>query len=196
MAIQIPLTVASIIPNYLIAKNISLAEVTNFTIAFRLLNIPQTAILSLFPVFWPNFTAAWEKKEFSWLKKWVSRLSLFSLVVITLFGIGGYYVGGWIGELWLGEGIEISPALFIFMGLWLAFKVASEWFHLFLASISDLVYDLGSLVVTLIIAVISVLIFINSMGLSGCALGMATGYCFGSLLPMSFRFLNRLKRKI
>lgn len=93
--------------NFLIARFYSMAEVTNFNIAFKYFNILNMIFTIILLPFWSAATEAYTRKDFEWIKQMISQYQKM-FVLFMAGGVGMLFISDWIYKIWISESINIS----------------------------------------------------------------------------------------
>ncbi|WP_373499472.1 lipopolysaccharide biosynthesis protein [Desulfococcus sp.] len=192
MGIQCAAAVCSALPNLLVARSAGMAEVAEFSIVYRLFSMPLVLLAGVLPAFWPAFTAAWEKGDLGWLRRW-----LLGALAITAVMLSGYLLvmiaaGETLIHLWtLGE-VRPTRPLLVVLGLWAVIQGAVHWLSTFLHSITDFRFELVSYGASALLLMVLGGVWAEAYGSHGVASAMAVSLLSGSLLPMARRVSRKL----
>jgi O-antigen/teichoic acid export membrane protein len=153
--------------NFIIAQVFGPAEVSVYNIAFKLFSIPIMVFSIVISPFWSAFTEAFQKQDYSWIKRIMRKLNLFSVLlssgIIVLLMISKY-----IYRIWLGDVIQIPFILSLFMAIYAIIIVLLSPFTQFLNGISRLA--LGIRIVwlkALLFIPLAIILSKTSLGISG-----------------------------
>jgi O-antigen/teichoic acid export membrane protein len=154
LTIQILGTCYFSLPIIMVSRYSSLSETADFSVIFRLFNIPVTLVQSLLPVFWSPFRTKWLQGEFRTCRSMLFFTSGLSLSGSGLFGlvILNFHVP--LFELWKVNQIYFDSAVSHRLFFWMMFQCASFWYQVFLGSIEDLKFSTW-------VQMISVLLFLG-----------------------------------
>lgn len=92
--------------NFLISYVSSPLDVTNYNIAYRLLNCGMILYTMITAPLWPAYTDAYTKGDYSWMKnmrnkmKRILILSIFACIILSLFAPCIY-------KIWIGDSVEV-----------------------------------------------------------------------------------------
>lgn len=195
MGIQFAAVVISSAPNIIIAKSISMSAVTTFSVSYKIYNMPLMFLAAIFPIFWPAFTIAWEKKRYDFLRK-----SLFKSIYLTVFLLVLYIIiimifGKHIIKILTLGNVVPSGQLMFCLGIWMVVQAVINWLSTFLHSITDFKFEFLSYLSTAIMMTISALLIAKNGGLVGISIAMGGALVIGNLIPMWIRTENKIVKK-
>jgi O-antigen/teichoic acid export membrane protein len=96
--------------NIIIAQLFGPAEVTPYNITFQFFNSVALVFSIIVTPYWSAFTDAFIKKDLSWIKKSISRLKLFWIILVIFMVIISCLADTIIG-LWVGKRVVIPNCL-------------------------------------------------------------------------------------
>ncbi|WP_300831749.1 lipopolysaccharide biosynthesis protein [uncultured Duncaniella sp.] len=138
--------------NFLISYVSSPIFVTQYSIAYRYLSVTLMVFGLVLNPFWPAFTDAYVKKDFTWMRRVYRRLiSIYFIAVIGLVCM--VLFSPWIYGLWIGNQVEIPIIMTISVAIFLAIN---SWNSLQ----SNLLNGIGAIRVQVIVSAIGLIIFI------------------------------------
>lgn len=111
-AIQIANLVVFNSDNLVITHYLGAAEVTPYSIAWRLTNMASMLQSIFMPAFWPAFTEAYRKQEMEWLRGTYRHLVQKTTVAVCLAAVVVGLCGRWIIAVWAGK-MAIPPPLLL-----------------------------------------------------------------------------------
>jgi O-antigen/teichoic acid export membrane protein len=195
MGIQGAAAVCSALPNLLVARSVGMVEVAEFSIVYRLFNMPLFLLAGMLPAFWPAFTMAWEKGDLAWLRRWV-----FAALTITTLVLGGYLLvmlcaGRLLIDFWTLGMVRPGLPLLAVLGLWAGVQAAVHWLSTFLHSITDFRFEFVSYGATALLLLILGGLWAPSHGSLGVAAAMGVSLLSGSLVLMALRVAWKLRRE-
>ena len=104
--------------NLIIAHSLGAAEVTPYSIAWRLASYASLLQSLLVPSFWPAFTEAYYKRELSWLRKAYRTLVRNSFIAVSAVALAVGLLGREMIRIWAGPAAVPSHALLWTMAFW------------------------------------------------------------------------------
>ena len=105
--------------NVLISNVSSPIDVTNYNVAYRLLNVAMMAYTIILTPLWPAYTDAYTKGDFLWMEKTFNRMrkvlliSILGCFVITL-------ASPFIYKIWLGNSVEVPFAMTLLVAIYVS----------------------------------------------------------------------------
>lgn len=115
--LQITFIIVFSTANIVIAQLFGPERVTTYNIAFKYFSIITMAFNIILTPYWTAFTEAYQKGEFSWIKREIKSIKylwfIFSLlaIIMTIFSNYAY-------KIWIGDNIKISFSLSILFGIY------------------------------------------------------------------------------
>ncbi len=192
VGIQASCVVQAALPNVMLARARSLGDVTDFSIASRVVNIPLMAVVAVLPVVWPAFTIAWSRGEHDWLKRWVRHALELTVVGMTLFSVVAVLAGPQVIRWWTDGKADVSRSLLAALGGWLVVQALVHWLSTLLHSISDFRFELLCYFGSLLLFVALASILTPRFGSAGMGVAMCVSLLIGSLFPMAVRVQRKL----
>lgn len=193
MGIQFAAVVISSAPNIIIAKTLGMNSVTTFSVSYKLYNMPLMFLAAIFPIFWPAFTIAWEKKRYHWLRKSIFKAIYLTAFLFTMYVVFIMFFGKFIIEILTLGNVLPSQKLMLFLGIWMVVQAMINWLSTFLHSITDFKFEFLSYLSTALMLTILVFILSKNGGLVGVSIAMGLTLFIGNLLPMWIRTKNKLR---
>ena len=142
--------------NLVITHYLGPAEVTPYSIAWRLVSYASLFQVMLVPSFWPAFTEAYRKRELPWLRATYRSMGQKTLLVIGAGACAIGVIGRPVIRLWAGPA-AVPPALLLWtMVLWALVSAATTHQAMLLTATSRLRLEAG----------VGVLAAIANLGLS------------------------------
>lgn len=115
--IQIQVIVLYQTTNILISNIEGPDAVTEYNIAYKLLNVIMMVYTLILSPLWPAFTDAYTKKDFVWMNKIYNKMSKLYLVLI-LAVICVVLLSPYIIQIWIGNEIKVPFILTVSIGLY------------------------------------------------------------------------------
>ena len=170
--IQLCMIVIFTTDNLIISNLLGPNSVTNYDIVLKLFQVIVIFSIILLDPFWPLFTDAFQKKDFSWIKNTLKRLNkLFILVVlitILLLFLTNDIISFWIGKDFLTD--QILP---YFMAFFVIVRVYPVMYMFFLNAIGKIKLQMYLYIIGAIINIPLSIVFVKyfNLGVSGVILG-------------------------
>jgi O-antigen/teichoic acid export membrane protein len=152
---------------WVITKFFGPAAVTDYDIAFKFFNMIQVVFTIISQPYWPAFTEAWIKEDFSWIRRTVKGL-LKVWMAFAAVGIIMYFASDLAFYYWLGaERLKTLniPHLFRFL-LVLSFLIFTFGmvFNMFINGVGKVMLQTWCLVIGVMLFIPSVYFFIDYLG--------------------------------
>lgn len=184
--IQICMIIIFTTDNLIISNLLGPEEVTNYDVVLKLFQIITIISIILLDPFWALFTDAYQKKDFSWIKKTLNRLNKLFLLVI-FFTLLLIFLAKDIISFWIGKDIIVKDTLPYFMGLFVLVRVYPVMYMFFLNAIGKVKLQmylyLAGAIINIPISIILIKYF--NLGVSGVILGtICSIFSMTILLPM------------
>lgn len=132
--IQLCMIIIFTTDNLIISKLLGPSEVTNYDIVYKLFQVTITISVIAQDPFWALYTDAFQKKDFSWIKKTIIRLNkLFIAFIFVITGL--FFVSKHIIKIWIQRDLEIATNLILFMSIFVLIRVYGTIYMTFLNSV-------------------------------------------------------------
>jgi len=187
VGIQCGTIAISAAPNFIVARTLSLIEVTHFSICYQLATLPLTFIAVVVPVFWPAFTMMWRSGDRHKVGRWLILMCGGTIVMCIIFTIGLGVAGPWFIRLWTHGAIESDESFLLLLGVFVVAQGALHWLSIFMWSINELRIQLVTQVVSAVMLVLIGYPLSYHFGLRGIALAMSCAIGVGALVPMGWK---------
>ena len=98
--------------NLVITHFLGAAEVTPYSVAWRLTSYASLLQSMLIPSFWPAFTEAYHKRDMLWVRNTYRNMVQKTLMAVTAAALFLGVFGHWIIRVWAGKAV-VPPALLL-----------------------------------------------------------------------------------
>lgn len=98
--------------NLVITHYLGAAEVTPYSIAWRLTSYASLLQSMLIPSFWPAFTEAYHKRDMPWVRNTYRNMTQKTLMAVTAAALFLGVFGHWIIRVWAGKAV-VPPTLLL-----------------------------------------------------------------------------------
>jgi O-antigen/teichoic acid export membrane protein len=177
--------------NIIIAQFFGPAQVTPYTISYKLFSIINMVFGIVMIPFWSAFTEAWALKDIEWIKRSILKLFRFWLIMVS-FGFILLIGSPWLYKIWVGETVKIpfilSSLLFIYFSLFTFGGI----FNMFINGIGKIKLQLYSSVIgAIFFPLIAIFLIKNTnLGISALVIATIVSNFFGPIMaPIQFRKL-------
>lgn len=103
--------------NILISNLDGPEAVTQYNIAYKVLNVVVLVFTIILGPLWPAFTDAYSKKDYSWMNKTYHRMvQLFFLICMVIFVV--VLISPFIFKLWVGNKVSVPFTMTVFIALY------------------------------------------------------------------------------
>ena len=132
--IQLCMIVIFATDNLIITKLLGPSDVTNYDVVYKLFQVAITISVIAQDPFWALYTDAYQKQDFTWIKKTIIRLNkLFVLFVFIIVGL--FFAAKPLIKIWIQRDLLISTSLILFMAIFVIIRVYGIIYMTFLNSI-------------------------------------------------------------
>jgi len=170
--IQLCMIVIFTSDNLIVTNLLGPKEVTSYDIVYKLFQVVVTvAVIALDPL-WALYTDAYQKKDFSWIKKTILKLNklfvLFAVFVVVLF-----YAADSVIKFWLQRDLNINKNLILFMSIFIIVRVYGVIYMMFLNGIGKVKTQMWLFILGALINIPLSIYFVKyrQLGSSGVILG-------------------------
>ncbi|PID27528.1 MAG: polysaccharide biosynthesis protein [Candidatus Cloacimonadota bacterium] len=130
--------------NIIIAQFFGPAQVTPYTVAHKLFSTMNMIFAIVMMPFWSAFTDAWTVKDIQWIRKSVSKLLKF-WVLVFIFGLTVLILSPFIFKVWVGEKVKISFLLSTLLFIYFSLFTFGGIFNMFINGVGKIKLQLVSL---------------------------------------------------
>lgn len=170
--------------NIVIAQVLGASAVASFAVTQKIFSI--VLIVQVFSIpMWPAFGEALARSDYSWARRTLTRALIAGLLISFIFGAPLLLFGKRIIAFWAGT--DMVPSSFLLWGFFIWVFVAS--YGGILASFNNHGHLLKKQIIfhgTASVIVFSLKVVLARKGIEGVIWGTALGYCFFSLIPLTF----------
>lgn len=193
MAIQFASVGLSALPSILIARWLSLRDVTNFGVASQLVSYPLAALSAIMPVVWPAVTYAWEHKRYDHLARRFRHMILLTTLGLALFAAGATLLGPRFVDWWTRGRVIVNWPLLLILAFGGVAQGLGYWTTTFLWATAQLRSLLMAYVAGVVTFTLTCYILTRPFGLHGMAI--ATGIGAFALFAVSARRMKQMIRR-
>lgn len=170
--IQLCMIVIFTTDNLIISKLLGPSEVTNYDVVYKLFQVAITISVIAQDPFWSLYTDAFQKKDFTWIKKTIIRLNKLFVVFIFIV-IGLFFASKTLIKIWIQRDLLIPTSLILFMTIFVLIRVYGTIYMTFLNSIGKVKLQLRLYVFGAMVNIPLSIYFVKTfdLGSSGVILG-------------------------
>lgn len=183
--------------NIIIAQFFGPAQVTPYSIAYKLFSTMNMVFAIIVMPFWSAFTEAWTVKDIDWIKRSIKKL-LKVWFLLVIFGLLLLIFSPFIYRIWVGKSIQIpfilSALLFIYFSLFTFGGV----FNMFINGVGKIKLQLNCAVIgaSIFFPLAFILIKYTKLGISGLVISMIISNFYGPILtPIQYMKIISKKDK-
>ncbi len=196
--IQLCMIVIFATDNLIITKLLGPSDVTNYDVVYKLFQVAITISVIAQDPFWALYTDAYQKQDFTWIKKTIIRLNkLFVLFVFIIVGL--FFAAKPLIKIWIQRDLLISTSLILFMAIFVIIRVYGIIYMTFLNSIGKVKLQLWLYIFGAIINIPLSIYFVKTVNLGNSGVILGTVFSILSLslvLPIqTFQILKKIESK-
>jgi len=194
--IQVAAVVVFSSDNLVVSHYLGAAEVTPYSVTWRLVGLAAVLQSLIFPALWPAYAEAYARRDFGWIRRTFSltmkaivALNLACAVVFVMFGRT-------LIRLWIGPSAVPSGYLLLAMGLW---ALISGFMSVESCLLSALNRTREQAVLSILAAVVNVALsiaLVQHIGSLGVIGGTILSYLLVLLVPQSLIVRGLFKREL
>ena len=195
--IQIQLIVIFQTTNFLMSNLSGPDSVTAYNIAYKYLGTGMMLFYIIISPFWPAFTDAYAKGDFSWMKSIYAKLSkVYFLIVIGIVGM--LAVSDFVYDIWVGKDFDVPFVMSLSVALYM---IVQSWFSLQ----ANLINGTGAITLQTVVSIVGLVVHVPFSLFLGHYVG-AVGVVYSMILITLFysvvftvqirKILNRKARGI
>lgn len=178
--------------NLIISNLFGPADVTNYNIAYKYLNLVSMIFLIIINPFWTAITDAYCRQDFHWIKNIMRRLNIIWIVTIICMAIM-IIISHPVFKIWLGDNIKISYSLLISITIYIALYTRSSMFSIFANGVGKLNVQLILAMIQCVVFGLLVIILTPFMGVCGIAYSLAGAMAI-SAIGLEIYYKNLIKK--
>jgi O-antigen/teichoic acid export membrane protein len=169
--------------NLIIAHYLGVAQVTPYSVTWRLFSFTTLIQAIIFPYLWPAYTEAYVRNDFGWIRRTFRANMLVTMsvtvpIIIVCVLYGQVIIKGWAG----GDAVPTS-SLLIWMGIWSAINVSMSVIACVLNSLGHVkgqaIYGSVTALVNLTLSIWLATYF----GITGVIMGTVIAYAVCNIVP-------------
>jgi len=162
--------------NLVISHFLSPAQVTPYSVTWRLVNYATAAQVVLFPSLWPAYSEAWTRGDMPWIRSTYQRLRRFTMLTLVAGAVLLLLGGRTIIRVWAGPAAVPSQELVALMCVWMALFAVSMNQSCLMAATGRVKRQAISTAVSAAVNLTLTLYWVRTMGLVGVLLGTVVSY--------------------
>lgn len=162
--------------NIVISHYLTAAQVTPYSVTWRLVNYATAAQVVLFPSLWPAYAEAWTRGEMAWIRGTYRRLRRFTMLSVGAGATVLLVMGQRIIRVWAGPSAVPSMGLLELMCVWMALFAVSMNQSSLMAATSRVKRQAISTAVSAAVNLALTLYWVRTLGLVGVLLGTVVSY--------------------
>lgn len=179
--------------NLVISHYLGPAEVTPYSVAWRLIGYATLFQFMLVPSFWPAFTEAYRKGELDWVRRNYHRMERTTLLAVSsaalLIGLFGRPVIG----LWAGRA-AVPPALLLWtMAAWAVVSCITTNQALLLTATARLKVETIAAVLAAVANLGASIVLVQRIGAEGVILSTLLSFCIFMVVPQGLEVRRILR---
>ena len=141
LGIKLAEIVITIVPNFYIARQYGLKEVTHYSVVYKYISIPLVFISAILPAIWPMLTLAWYKGDKLWIKKVINRSVMLTFFGYLIYLIISFFIGIDIVFYLSSKAIKTNFIFIFLLGILSMTMGLVYWVSTFLHSITDFKFE-------------------------------------------------------
>ncbi len=178
--------------NLVITHYLGAAEVTPYSVAWRLTGYASMLQTLFVPALWPAFSEAWFRRDLDWIRKTYRRIMRATLIIVGSAAVVLGFAGRPIIRLWAGQTAVPDHALLWSMCLWaVLLSVTVNQAALMAATRRIQIQTVASVIAACVNLPLSI-VLVQRMGALGVILATVASYCVFIVLPQSFEIARIL----
>lgn len=162
--------------NLVISHFLSPAQVTPYSVTWRLVNYATAAQVVLFPSLWPAYSEAWARGDMAWIRTTYERLRRFTMLTLVAGGAVLLLGGRAIIRVWAGPAAVPSQELVALMCVWMALFAVSMNQTCLMAATGRVKRQAISTALSAAVNLTLTLYWVRTLGLVGVLLGTVVSY--------------------
>ncbi len=194
--IQVAALVVFSSDNLVVCHYLCPAEVTPYSVTWRLAGCAALLQSLMFPALWPAYAEAYARQDRTWIRHTFSATMKGVLALNVCCAVGLVVLGPVFIRLWAGAAAVPKGALLLVMGLWM---VVSGFMSLESCLLAALNRVRGQAVLSVVAAMVNVaisLVLVRRMGAVGVISGTVLAYLLVLVVPQSLIVRSVWRREL
>ena len=179
--------------NLVITHYLGAAEVTPYSIAWRLTSYASLLQAMLIPSFWPAFTEAYHKEDMAWVRRTYRNLSRKSLLVVAAAALFLGLFGRMIIRAWAGAAASPPPLLLWTMAAWAVLVSVTTNQALLLTATSRLKLEATVALLAAFFNLVFSILLVQHIGAEGVILGTFLSFALFMIVPQQLEVRRVLR---
>lgn len=175
-AIQIAGLIVFSSDNLVISHYLSPAQVTPYSVTWRLVNYIVIAQTFLFPALWPAFSEAWAAGQIGWIRHTYNRVRRITAGVLTVGCAATILLGRPFIRLWAGPAAVPPISLVWLMCVWIIIYAVTTNQSCIMGATSHIRKQAVSSVLAAVVNVILSILWVKTLGPAGVILATIVSY--------------------
>jgi len=194
--LQTSVAVATSSDNFIAARLLGPASVTEFSIVSRMFSlVPMLLIMAMNPL-WPAYGESLARGEVGWALTTLQRSLLVTFCITLAACIFLTFCGRWLLRLWVGPEINVTTGLLVAIGASMVLTTAANAVAVFLNGANLMKVEVISGIGVAIGATVFKVFLVSRMGLTGIPVGTILAYSLFVWIPIVLfvpRLLSEMK---
>lgn len=169
--------------NIIIAHFAGAAEVTPYSIAYRLFGYTVLIQNLIFPNLWPAYAEAIARNDIRWVKRTYRSNQLVSLVLTVVLAVPLIFVASPIIRVWAGDAALGTLPLYAWMASWYVIYAVMSAASCLLSASGRIKTQMIYALATAVANITATLILIGMWGITGVIAGTVIAYILCDIVP-------------
>jgi O-antigen/teichoic acid export membrane protein len=191
--IQIAALVLFQTDNVIIAHYLGAAEVTPYSVTWRLFTYTTLFQILASPSYWPAYAEAFSRGDRAWVRR--SFRMNFNITIASTFILALPLVlfGRWIIQKWAGSAAVPTLGLLVWMGIWSLIYAAMTSQSCLLASSGKVKGQAIYSIIAAVVNLVSSIFLVQKMGLTGVIMGTVIAFLSCVVVPQSLEVERNIR---
>jgi O-antigen/teichoic acid export membrane protein len=162
--------------NLVIAHFLTPAQVTPYSVTWRLVSYITAAQVLLFPAMWPAYSEAWTRGDLGWIRRAYGRLERLTALTLAGGGVVLLFFGERVIRIWAGPAAVPTPGLLRLMCVWMVIFAVTTNQACLMAATNRIRRQAIAAALSAAANLALTLYWVRTLGLIGVLLGTVVSY--------------------
>jgi O-antigen/teichoic acid export membrane protein len=181
--LDVTIAVLFLSDNLVVARVFDAAEVTQYSVPWRLAMIPPLVMNLLAVPLWPAFGEAIARRDTDWGERTLKRFMLVGLLLSVSAGLVLIVLGPAIIGVWAGPDVDPSFALLLGLALWGVLASVGSPIGAFLSGAGIVRFQVITSLALVVSNIVLTIVLAHAIGLPGIIFGTVVSYLFCVAIP-------------
>ena len=171
--------------NLVVSHYLGAAEVTPYSVTWRLVGLAALVQSLIFPALWPAYTEAYVRRDYAWIRRTFSLMMKGTVALNLMFAVLLLLFGRALIRIWAGPGAVPTNYLVLAMAVWSFISGCMSMESCLLAALNRTREQAGLSIVAAVVNIALSIALVRHIGSLGVIGGTILSYLFVLAVPQS-----------